>query len=451
MTMEIISVSDYGVIGEGDPDQDTLVFKLAFDDAKRHPSRWIGIPAGEYHINETLLYRTTDREAPGLTLFGAGMYNTILVNCVGDGPLLRLRGGVHSFNKQYGSRIADFSIVSPATAAAKVSSKRMVDKKITPLSNRGTGTARNRFKSIGTDSPQNRSDMLSETQLEPPSIFPDPSARRAGIEFQCAWHCDMERVRVQGLDRNGILVVSDAGDGAGEEDSSAYLRFKNCIIKHNAGHGMNFSSASGTLGIEHVSIVNCDITGNALGGIRGVGVGTFAVQGCGIGANGGGEGGTGGIYIGYDGIDSHHITIKGCEMGNNTSPASIWLETSVCGEISHSRFVKTYFENDEKGVVVGPLPGNPNHGSVREFACRQNWFAIDYEEVGENTGVYIVDTPYTALNISSIVRNFYIEKNRFAHFFLNPAYEAMVKKLEVAGDVDPNWYVFDDKSDRIGF
>jgi hypothetical protein len=366
--MNIISVKDYeryyGDIGLGNSYIDTLVFQRAISESN---GRTLGIPAGTYYINETLLYQTDDPEAPGLTLFGEGMRNTTLVDNVIDGPLLRLQGGEGiDGHKQWGGRIADFSIVRGET------------------------------REIGITS--------------------------SGIVFRCVWHCDIERIRIQGLGGSGIHVMShDRTGGGGDADSSAYLRFKNCWFGHNNDFGMRFESSPGTLGISQTSIEGCDITGNALGGIRGVGVGIFTVRGCGIAANGGrGTDCYGGVHVGYtDGANSHHIVIEECEIGNNNLPASIWLETSIVGEISRNRFVKGAADHDRKGVYIGPsiLPGHSTDGSVRELACRQNWFGAYHKGKVPSTVPptrSIVNTipidSYTAFDVTGTARNMYIEK-----------------------------------------
>jgi hypothetical protein len=404
--MEIKTVKDYGALGDGDArhaNEDTRAFQRALtrlEEEGENPARWISIPAGTYHINETLVYRTDEQEAPGLTLFGAGMYNTTLVNQVVDGPLLRLEGGRNTSQTQKGGRIADFSIKTG------IDTRRRVPGMVEPL-----------------------------------IIKPIP---KVGIEFRSVWHCDIERIRIEGLDGSGIQVGSYADARrreGGDSDSSAYLRFKNCIFKQN-GYGMYFSSAPNTLGIAQVSIEDSDITGNALGGIRGDGVGIFTVRGCDIYTNGRTDADHGGIHICYNGTNSQVVIVENCNLGKSNYPASIWLETSICGEISRNRFVRGESDRDTKGVYIGPPASPDGNGFVYEFACRQNWFDVEFRS---NHDEYVIGNIYNAFHIEDIIRNFYIEKTRFSNIFSSRP-SKRIKKLLVGDGVNSTWYDFDDRS-----
>jgi hypothetical protein len=421
--MEIKTVKDYGAWGDGDSrhaDEDTRAFRLALEQLEEegeNPARWISIPAGTYYINETLVYRTDEQEAPGLTLFGAGMYNTILVNRVFNGPLLRLEGGRNTSQTQKGGRIADFSIVR------------------TPLSMAIPSIVENQRPRIVVPS------TVESHRIPGPSIAISP---KCGIEFRSVWHCDVERIRIEGLEGSGIQVGSYADARrreGGDSDSSAYLRFKNCIFKQN-GYGMNFISAPRTLGIAQVSIEDSDITGNASGGIRGDGVGIFTVRGCDIYTNGRTHDDHGGIHICYNGENSQVVIVENCNLGKSNYPASIWLETSICGEISRNRFVRGESDRDTKGVYIGPPASPDGNGFVYEFACRQNWFDVEFRS---NHDEYVIGNIYNAFHIEDIIRNFYIEKTRFSNIFSSRP-SKRIEKLLVGDGVNSTWYDFDDRS-----
>jgi hypothetical protein len=372
-----VNVRDLGAVGRGnaaDADHDTLAFRQAIEVARTR-GRPIGIPAGTYFINEPLVYHTEDDFAQGLILFGAGMRSSTLVNLVDGEPLLSLIGGDSNGHKQWGGRIADFSIRYPE-----------------------------------------------------PEDVPARITDRGVIELRCQWHCDIERIRIMNCSGSGIRVVSEDTTGQGDWDSSNYLRFNNCHFDFNRGYGMHFDSIEGTLGFSNTSIEHCATTGNVLGGIRGDGVGYFVVRNCGIGANGilGIDGSCGGIYIPYNrGVSSQQIVVEECEIDSN-NPYGIWLEGCIGGEISRNRFVETVsteeWESDKKGIYIGhpemfywdEVAGRwkPDYGTITSLACRENWFAIGAYRAND-TAPY--RGSYTAFDVSKetgypYVNKLYIEK-----------------------------------------
>jgi len=150
MSLDVINVKTYGAVGNGGVDsagQSTAAFRVALTVAE-NDGRQIAIPAGRYFINEPLVYETTGRDARGLTLFGEGILSTTLVNLLDDEPLLSLIGGHSDGSRQWGSRIADFSI-SPSTG----------DEAAAVVPHRG----------------------------DPPEIH------SGAIELRGQWHCDIER------------------------------------------------------------------------------------------------------------------------------------------------------------------------------------------------------------------------------------------------------------------
>lgn len=118
---EVISVKDFGAVGDGLTD-DTLAIQAAINAAA---GRTVHIPAGTYKITNTLSYnvpKTFGAFSPGIKLMGDGMIKTFLNHQAPNKPLIDIDSGSHggSYEASMGSLIAELAIVNTTATAGTV-------------------------------------------------------------------------------------------------------------------------------------------------------------------------------------------------------------------------------------------------------------------------------------------------------------------------------------------
>jgi hypothetical protein len=175
-----------------------------------------------------------------------------------------------------------------------------------------------------------------------------------GLKLRSQWGGVIEQVKVNGLTSHGIQLQNDDGD----PDASAFLTLDQVFLMSNGGWGLHctdpvtLASATGD-----VKLLQTYITGNALGGVRAVGIQwllehvTFAQNLAG-----------GGLVVPFIASPSStmaHLNVFGCDFDDN---ANYHIDVQACkqGEVAQTKFI---YRANGVGIRIGdgggPAPSRP--------------------------------------------------------------------------------------------
>jgi hypothetical protein len=180
-----------------------------------------------------------------------------------------------------------------------------------------------------------------------------------GLKLRSQWGGVIEQVKVNGLTSHGIQIQNDDGD----PDASAFLTLDQVFLMSNGGWGLHcVDPVTLACATGDVKLLQSYITGNALGGVRALGIQwllehtTFAQNLAG-----------GGLVVPFVAAPSTtmaHLNVFGCDFDDN---ANYHIDVQACkqGEVAQTKFI--YRANG-----VGMRIGDSGSGVVTNFEARGN-------------------------------------------------------------------------------
>ena len=292
--------------------------------------RTVLLPAGTYKITSTLTFTPTAAtfEKP-IRLVGDGMLSSIIDTRVANGPAISIAAS-STYKFSTGGVLSDFSIVSNNAAT-----------------------------------------------------------NADGIRLYSVYHLDIERVRVDGLSGKGLHIRSS---GAGDTDTTAYLRVTQCRFTGNSYGVYVKSDLSGGLPLAYADFEHCALDLNTT-----CGIGLWSVDQVNIRYNTitacGATGFNGGILVDGFGSSSRDIYIQANEIGNNNKPYQVKLASTINVSSLMNRFVTLNGEtNTLNNFVLDTVTG---FKSTQDFHVTGNLVPSlnAYTTQNSNTAITVTD-PY---------------------------------------------------------
>lgn len=159
-----------------------------------------------------------------------------------------------------------------------------------------------------------------------------------GIRLQGQWGPRLEKVRVQGLDGDGLDIVADT---AGDLDTLCLAEFHRLWLVGNR-RGVVARSPGGGVALAQSVFVECYVTNSVEDGFDLAGIDGVTIDNCPIANNGanGGANNKGGIYLRQSGITSRNFALIGNnEVANSNRGYHLKIDGLANGIIRRSRFV----------------------------------------------------------------------------------------------------------------